>query len=243
MVEAPDAPPQLSVVLPAFNEASILEQSIAQISEGLRKRNMSFEVLVVENGSNDETLDVARRLARENPELIVDSMSQADYGAALRRGLLQARGRIVVNFDVDYYDLDFLDAAAKEVLGENRAAVVVGSKRAPGSDDRRALPRRLVTAGFSTILRVGYGLKVSDTHGMKVLDRLAVADLARACVLTRDLFDTELILRIERAGLRSAEIPVAVEELRPARTSILRRVPRTVFGLFRLRSALRGSRA
>ncbi len=102
-----------------------------------------------------------------------------------------------------------------------------------------------MTAAFSTLLRLGFGLRVSDTHGMKVLRRREVEPLARKCRLGTDLFDTELVLRAERAGLRVEELPVTVEERRPSRTPILQRVPRTLLGLARLRVALftdRGAR-
>ncbi len=74
---------------------------------------------------------------------------------------------------------------------------------------------------------------------MKAMVRAAVAPIAQVCRFGKDLFDTELILRAERAGLRVVEIPVDVAERRPARTSIVRRVPRTVVGLVQLRVALR----
>ena len=233
--------PDLSVIMPAFNEAKILTESLHNVVTGLRDRATKFEVIVVENGSRDGTLALARSLLASYPELVVESLTNADYGAALRHGLLLAQGTSVVNFDCDYYDLDFLDRAIAMVTPANGPAVVVGSKRMDGADDQRAWPRRLVTAVFSTILRVGYGLKVSDTHGMKAMRRAAVTPYAKRCHLGRDLFDTELILRVERAGLPTSEIAVAVEERRPARTSIMKRVPRTVAGLARLFFALRDS--
>lgn len=228
----------LSVVMPAFNEGEILESSVDEVVQGLSARDLRFEVVVVENGSSDDTLALARKLEKQHPEVRAESLPDADYGAALRHGLLNARGDVVVNFDADYYDLDFLDTAVGLVSPVDGPAVVVGSKRAPGAHDTRALPRRLITAVFSTLLRVLFGLRVSDTHGMKAMRREAVEPMARACRFGRDLFDTELVLRVERAGLRTAEIPVVVEERRPARSSILRRVPRTVLGLVRLRIAL-----
>jgi glycosyltransferase AglD len=233
--------PLLTVVMPAFNEELILAESVHDVCTGLRARGSNFEVLVVENGSTDDTRQVAAALLARHPEVRVESLSRADYGAALRHGLLAARGTVIVNFDTDYYDLDFLDAAVDQVLAEGGPAIVVGSKRAPGSDDNRAALRRLVTFVFSGILKVGFGLKVSDTHGMKAMRRADVVGHARECKLGRDLFDTELILRTERAGRITGEIPVAVEERRPARTSIVRRVPRTLTGLVRLRLALRGT--
>ncbi len=225
--------------MPAFNEVGILSTSVREVVDGLRLRSLGSEVIVVENGSTDDTLSLARQLATEFSELRVESLAAADYGAALRHGLLIARGEYVVNFDVDYYDLAFLDAALALLCADPPVVIVVGSKRAPGAADARAPLRRLVTAVFSSVLRAAFGLQVSDTHGMKALRRTAVLDAARSCRLAGDLFDTELILRVERAGMRIEEIPIAVEERRPARTSILRRVPRTLAGLVRLRAALR----
>ncbi len=221
--------------MPAHNEAALLDETVGVILRGLRQRGVAFEVLVVENGSTDATRVLANDLAAREPEVVVRSRVKADYGEAIREGILTAAGDAVVLFDVDYYDLEFLDRALARL---ETAAVVVGSKRAPGTSDTRPWPRRAVTATFATILRVGFGLSVSDTHGMKLMQRAAVEPLARKCRTGADLFDTELILRAEQAGLVVAELPVTVRELRPSRTPILRRAVRTVFGLVRLRVIL-----
>ena len=221
--------------MPAHNEASLLDETVGEILRGLRERGLACEVLVVENGSTDSTRVLAGDLAAREPEVVVRSRAKADYGEAIREGILTAKGDAVVLFDVDYYDLDFLDRALVRL---ETAAVVVGSKRAPGTNDTRPWPRRAVTATFATILRVGFGLSVSDTHGMKLMQRAEVESLARECRTGADLFDTELILRAEHAGLVVAELPVTVRELRPSRTPILRRAVRTVFGLVRLRVIL-----
>jgi glycosyltransferase involved in cell wall biosynthesis len=228
----------ITVVMPAYNESAMLTTSVADVVKGLRERPWSFEVIVVENGSTDGTLTIARDLAEQYEELRVEHLDDADYGAALREGLLAARGDVVVNFDTDYYDVDFVEQAMPIVAGDG-PAIVVGSKRAPGSRDERPWPRRAVTVVFTSILRLVFQMRVSDTHGMKVMRRPAVEPYARTAKFRRDLFDTELVLRVERAGLGTAEIPVEVHERRPARTSIFRRVPRTVVGLARLAVALR----
>jgi glycosyltransferase involved in cell wall biosynthesis len=230
--------PAISVVVPAYNESAILASTVGAIVAGLRDAGTTFEVVVSENGSTDDTLAVAMRLASEHSEVRVQHLPEPDYGLALRAGLLAARGDVVVNFDADYFDLGFLERAVPLVAAPEGPAVVVGSKRAPGADDMRPWSRRLVTAVFSLLLRVVFRLTVSDTHGMKAMRRDAVEPFARRCRSGKDLFDTELILRVERAGLRTAEVPVDVRELRPARTSILQRVPRTLVALARLRVAL-----
>lgn len=224
--------------MPAHDEEAYLGPAVRDVAVGLRARGHPFEIVVVENGSTDATAEVARQLTDEVPELRVLTLDRADYGGALREGFLAARGEMVGIFDVDYYDLDFLQRAVEVVAAPDGPAIVVASKRGEGAVDTRAWSRRMVTSVFGTVLRLGFGLQVSDTHGMKVLRREPLVELARISRFGTDLFDTELILRAQRAGLAAREIPVTVEETRPSRTSIVRRIPRTLGGLARLRLAL-----
>ena len=224
----------ISVVMPAHDEAAFIGTAVREVAEGMRSRG-PFEIVVVENGSTDDTAEVAKALTPDIPELRVLSLGAPDYGKALRMGFLAAEGEIVAFFDVDYFDLGFLDRAVALIEAPDGPAVVVGSKRGEGALDTRPWPRRMVTLVFSTILKVGFGLSVSDTHGMKVLRRQPLIPLAERCRFGTDLFDTELILRAERAGLKSDEVPVIVQELRPSRSSIAKRIPRTMANLVRLR--------
>ncbi len=227
----------ISVVFPAYQEEEYLPAAVEDVVVGLRNRGVNFEVIVVENGSRDRTREVADELAARFPEVVSLSSPEPDYGRALRLGLMTAQFDFVVNFDVDLYDLSFAERAIAKAQAEG-LAVVVGSKRGKDAQDERPLPRKVVTASFTAILRYGFGLKVSDTHGMKVMRRDLVVDLARDCKFGTDLFDTELILRAERAGLKTGEIGVRVEEKRAARTPILNRIVRSLRGLVRLKVAL-----
>jgi glycosyltransferase AglD len=220
--------------MPAHDEAAFIGAAVREVAEGMRSRG-PFEIVVVENGSSDDTAEVAKALTQDIPELRVLSLGAPDYGKALRMGFLAAEGEIAAFFDVDYFDLGFLDRAVALIDVPGGPAVVVGSKRGEGALDTRPWPRRMVTLVFSTILKVGFGLSVSDTHGMKVLRRQPLIPLAEKCRFGTDLFDTELILRAERAGLKSDEVPVIVQELRPSRSSIAKRIPRTMANLVRLR--------
>jgi len=105
-----------------------------------------------------------------------------DYGAALAAGFMAARGNVVVNFDVDYYDLTFLDRAL-ESLQSGSAAIVLASKRAPGASDRRPLARRVLTYGFALAGRYAVGLEATDAHGMKGMARVQVAPIVERCVM------------------------------------------------------------
>jgi glycosyltransferase involved in cell wall biosynthesis len=228
----------LSVVMPAHNERDYLRLAVDEVVRGLHTRGEAFELIVCENGSTDGTTKVAEELARAYDEVSTISLPRADYGRALRAGFLAATGDLVANFDVDYVDLGFLDEAMRLAKEDEGPVVVVASKRVRGAHDTRRLGRRLITAGFSLILRVGFRIGVSDTHGMKVLVREPLVGLVEASRFGADLFDTELILRAERAGLAIAELPVTVRDTRPPRSSILTRIPRSLLGLGRLRVAL-----
>jgi glycosyltransferase involved in cell wall biosynthesis len=227
----------ISIVMPAHNEERYLEPAIKTVVQGLRERGYDFEVIIAENGSTDRTGSRLSALAASHKEVAPIRLPAADYGAALRTGFDACSGEFVINFDVDFVDLAFLDEALMR-LQDPSVAVVVGSKRAPGALDGRGIGRRVITSVFSTILRAGFGLRVTDTHGIKAMRRAAVQPIVGLCKFGEDVFDTELILRAERAGLVVVEIPVSVEELRPARTPIWSRIPRSLIRLGQLRVTL-----
>ncbi len=221
---------RLSIVVPVHNEADFLPTALPRLVAELDA--FDHELLLVENGSTDDTATVAERLLGElDPTAKVVSLPDPDYGAALREGMRISSGDRVVMFDIDYFSAAFVDAA----LGVD-ADIVIASKRAEGSDDRRSLLRRTGTWGFNRLLRTLFGSGVGDTHGMKVFDRAVVDAHIDDVRHTTDLFDTELVLRAERAGARIAELPVVVEEQRDARSSFVRRVPRTIRGLREIRA-------
>lgn len=227
--------PKVSIVMPAHNEASLLPVSATDIYEVMRDSGFSFELIICENGSTDETRGIAVDLAEEFENIKVLSSKTADYGSAIKAGILAARAPYIFVFDVDYYDLDFLKHALKFL---KKYDIVVASKLAPEANDKRSVLRRFVTRAFRLALKMLFGTGVSETHGMKAFRRKKVAKIIDQTRLTKDLFDTELIIRAERSGFRIKEVPATVEEKRPTRSNILKRIPRTLAGLLLLRYSL-----
>jgi len=227
----------ISIVLPAYNESETITDTVTDLISYMSSRDENFEIVIVQNGSHDNTSEISKGLSARYDQVKSFDLEVPDYGAALRKGFQESKGELVVNFDVDFYDTAFLEDAVALVRSETqeRPEVVVGSKRAEGSNDERPILRRLATFVFSTLLKVLFRLKVSDTHGIKAFHRASVAPLEEQCLFTIDLFDTELIIRCERAGLRVVEIPVTVKESRPARSPIISRIPRTLAGLAKMK--------
>jgi glycosyltransferase involved in cell wall biosynthesis len=225
--------PTLSVVIPIHNEASYLPGALSALCAELDALGETYEVILAENGSTDGTHRVAADLAAATPATLrVLHLPEPNYGAAMRAGFGAATGRWVVNFDIDYFSGEFLRAALARA---GTADLVLASKRAPGADDRRSRLRRLGTRGFNLLLRLLFRSRVSDTHGMKMVGRPVVEEVVPLVGSTLDLFDTELVIRAERAGYRIAEVPAVVVEQREARSAFLGRVPRTLLGLARIR--------
>jgi glycosyltransferase involved in cell wall biosynthesis len=235
------AVPQVSVILPAHNEVSLLGSTVTNLVTGLDLRPRTYEIVIIENGSRDGTLRLARVLAAQFPKVRVLTLGVGDYGAALEAGFSAARGEIVASFDVDYYDLAFFDAALARIDGG--ADIVLASKRAPGASDDRPVLRRVLTAGFTTVLRFALGLQVSDAHGMKVYRRAPLVPLVALCSMRASMFDVELVLRAEHAELKIDEIPARVFERRPPRTPVGRRTIESLVGIVQLRLVLATERA
>ncbi len=227
------ASPSLTIVIPVHNEAGFLTHAVERLSAALD--GLDFMLYLVENGSTDGTGAEAEALAERFPWLEILRLEAADYGAALRAGFRESDTDWMVAFDIDYFSRGFVD----DVLNRaGEADIILASKRDPDADDRRGLLRRLGTLVFNLLLRGLFGSHVTDTHGMKAVNRKVLDDVMPAVKSTEDLFDTELVLRAERAGYRIAEVPAVVEEIRPARSSYLKRVPRTLVGLLKLRRLL-----
>ncbi len=231
----PDPSPTLSVVIPVHNEADYLAGALEELFEEIADLPVPITVLIAENGSTDGTAEAVRDLMPRYRNLELLELPIPDYGAAMRAGFLATRGDWVVNFDIDYFSADFL----RSVLDVGADAdIVLASKRAEGSDDRRGPVRQFATFTFNQVLRFVLSSGVSDTHGMKALRRQVIDDVAAAVISTQDLFDTELVVRAEREGYRIVEVPALVEEKREAKTSLARRVPRTLRGVWRIRNSL-----
>jgi glycosyltransferase involved in cell wall biosynthesis len=227
--------PSVTVVIPVHNESGYLPQALPQLFAEMESVNADVRVVIAENGSTDNTADLVREAMETYDSLNLLELPTPDYGAAMREGFMQASTDWVANFDIDYFSGDFLNAALEVA---DSADIVLASKRVEGADDQRGTMRVFATWTFNQILRVVLSSGVSDTHGMKLVRKTVVDTVAPDVISTTDLFDTELVVRAERAGFRIAELPASVVELRDTKSSLVKRVPRTLKGVWRIRRDL-----
>jgi glycosyltransferase involved in cell wall biosynthesis len=218
------AAPRLTVVIPVYNEERILPSALADLTAGLDARRLDYEVLLAENGSTDGTQALLERLTRENPRLRWFHCNAPNYGAALKQGMLEARGELVFCDEIYLCDLRFYDRAL-ELLADPSLDMVVGSKAARGAVDRRPFIRRAATRVHNGLLRLLLGFQGTDTHGLKAFRRERLVSVARACVVDRDVFASEFVVRAWRGGFKVLEIPIQLEEKRQPSINLLRRIP------------------
>jgi glycosyltransferase involved in cell wall biosynthesis len=229
--------PLVSILIPVYNEEAILEESVREIAAGVEPMGIPYELVLCENGSRDRTVEIGERLSQELSSVRMLHSPEADYGSALAMGIREARGDNIVCFEIDFFDVPFIEIA--NVLLKKYDAVI-GSKRARGARDRRPFIRRFITFGFNLFLRIVFKFTGTDTHGIKAFRADPARPLVEACKTRRDVFTTELVIRMERADLRMCEIPLEIVERRPAPVNILKRVPGTLRSLWTLWKATRG---
>lgn len=216
--------PYLSIVIPVYNEASIVASAAAELSQGLDARGWDYEIIFAENGSRDATPQILEDLCAKNPRLRWFHSERPNYGVALKAGIEKARGTYVFCDEIDLCDLSFYDAALP-VLEKGGADMVVGSKAAKGASDQRPLVRRVATRVHNKLLRVTLGFQGTDTHGLKAFRREALMPVVAKCVVDMDVFASEFVIRAWREGLRVVEIPIQLQEKRQPSIHLFRRVP------------------
>lgn len=230
--------PRVSIVIPVYNEEGILSAAVVELVDRLRDFPYPYEVILSENGSRDRTVDIARELATRHPQVRLLSLGEPNYGKALRRGILDARGEFVICDEIDLCDVDFY-GRAMEVLESDRADLVVGSKLLSGSEDHRPAGRHMASIVINWMLRIAVGFKGTDTHGLKAMRKVPLVDTIQSCLVDKDLFASEMVIRAERGGVRILEIPVRVMEKREPSIRLTRRVPNVLKNMARLFWAIR----
>jgi glycosyltransferase involved in cell wall biosynthesis len=211
----PPVPVALSVIVPAYREASRLEASLTRLVAALAADDLlDAEIIVVDDGSDDATGDVARTFASAHPQppvaVIVHTVNRGK-GQALRTGTAAAVGAHVAFIDADM-DLDPHGIAVLLAqLQAHDADIVVGSKIHPGSDVAWPMLRRVQSSAYRALVRLLFHLPVRDTQtGLKVMRRDALGPIVGATTTNGFAFDLDLLTRANDDGRVMVEGPVTL---------------------------------
>ena len=200
-----------SLVIPAYNEGARLAPTLEKVLGYMARHECDAEVIVVNDGSRDNTADIVRSFAQNHPALrLVENPGNRGKGYSVRNGVLHARGRVVLFTDAD------LSSPLEEIpkLLQALAAgadIAIGSRwlRAELQTKRQSLHRQLFGRIFNLLLRITLGLQFKDTQcGFKAFRQraaLAVFPLQR---IEGWGFDPEILFLARKFGLKVQEVPV-----------------------------------
>jgi glycosyltransferase involved in cell wall biosynthesis len=203
--------PYLSIVVPAFNESARIEQTLARIMECVETRGWNAEVLVVDDGSSDDTAEIVQRWMRRYSRLnLVKNPGNRGKGYSVRNGLLQAAGDVVMFTDAD------LSAPMEEAellmdAIEQGADVAIGSRWMDRTRQtiHQPLYRRFFGRCFNRLTRTVMGLPFKDTQcGFKAFRRPAAQVIFRLQRIERWGFDPEILFIARKLHFRIFEVPV-----------------------------------
>jgi dolichyl-phosphate beta-glucosyltransferase len=202
---------QYSFVIPAYNESSRIRPTLDEILRYTDAQNWDAEILVVDDGSRDDTPDVIREYARAHSQIrLLRNPGNRGKGYSVRNGMLHARGDICLFTDAD------LSSPISEALKlfetiRGGADGAIGSRwlRAELQTERQPLYRQAFGRIFNLVLRVFLGLRFKDTQcGFKAFRREAAQRIFPLQKIERWGFDPEILYVARRMGLRVAEVPV-----------------------------------
>lgn len=233
--------PELSVVIPAYNEAERIVPTIGVIASHCSSLGVPWELIVADDGSTDGTAALVRSLGLANLRLL-EAAENGGKGSAVRRGILAARGEFILFADADnstpIEELTQLLARMDE--GND---IVIGSRAAAGAaETNRPLLRRLLSGGLRWMVRHLLRVGVADSQcGFKLFRRQAGQHLCRLQTVMGFSFDLELLYLAAKLGYRVAEQPVQWVDAPGSKVSARKEVLRFVKELTRIRiNDLRG---
>ena len=202
----------ITVVIPAYNESGTVERCLRETHQTLDELGCRFEILLVDDGSSDDTLVRAKEVAAELPfTRILGAPENQGKGATLRYGARAALGDLVLFMDADMEvhprQLSILYAA----MNGAHADVAIGSKMHPRSTIDYALKRRVLSRGYYLLVRSLFRLPVRDTQtGLKLFRKVVLRRVGPRIVVKRFAFDLEVLVNVNRLGYRIVEAPVIV---------------------------------
>ena len=230
--------PVYSIIIPAYNESERITATLESVAAYARQQQWDVEVLVVNDGSRDNTVAVVEQLARAHPFIrIIENPGNRGKGYSVRNGMLQSRGEILLFSDADLSSP--IEEAPKlfEALATG-ADVAIGSRwlRAELQSQRQPLMRQIYGRMFNVALRVLLGLNFRDTQcGFKAFRREAAQRIFPLQKIERWGFDPEILFLARKLGFRTVEVPVRWAHSAGTRLHPLRDGMRMVWEIFRVR--------
>lgn len=213
---------EISVVLPAHNEAGRIEDAVRQTKKALADFSSSYEIIIAEDGSTDGTAEIASRITSEDSFVrLMHSESRLGRGKALNHAFKLANGEILVYMDVDLStDLIYLKPLI-EAIEKEKYEFATGSRMKKGKEVKRSFKRAAMSKVFNFLVRKILKSGISDHQcGFKSFRKGALIRILNEIKDEHWFWDTEMLVRAQRKGYKIKEIPVRWEDKGGAGTKV-----------------------
>jgi len=203
------AGPEVTVVIPVFNDLHSLEIAIPRSIEILSGITNGFELIIAEDGSTDGSAELVRQYEQRDTRIhLLHSDERLGRGKALNRAIHESKGNIVCYYDVDLAtDMQHLP----DLIGAIRegADIATGSRLMPGSDSVRTEGREIASRSYNFLVRHFLGSRIYDHQcGFKAFNKEHILPILPSIRSSHWFWDTEIIVRSQRHGARVCEFPV-----------------------------------
>jgi dolichyl-phosphate beta-glucosyltransferase len=230
----------LSVVIPAYNESRRIEKTLARIRAWLSERGVSYELIVVDDGSVDGTIALIEKLSAQISELKLLKLSHQGKGGAVRSGVLASNGELVLMSDADL-STPIEEFEKLKIAIDSGHDLAVGSRRAAGATLKRHQPwlRQSVGLMFGFFTQRIVPTGISDTQcGFKLFPKAAARRLFTLQESRGFCFDIEILGLARMMGLKIAEVPVVWEDAEGSKVKPLRHLPEVIREVVKIRLSL-----
>ena len=220
---------EVTIILPAYNEALQIERCIREVEQAVRSFSRSYEIIVAEDGSTDGTERIVMNLANSNLFLVfLHSNVRLGKGKAIKKAVRSAKGDIVVFIDVDLAaSLDYLAKIVR--IAKSHRGMVIGSRHVKGAKVRRRVSRTLLSLTYNLFVRILFLDGISDHQcGFKAMSRETAKILLTKSKSDGFFFDTEMILWCKKLGFPVTEVGVEWAETRKKGGSTVKFFPDAV---------------
>lgn len=206
----------ISVIMPAFNEGKKIRDNLGETIDTFRSLGYPFELIVVNDGSTDETASEVHKTELEHPEVkLVTYTRNGGKGNALKEGWKYANGNLITFVDAD---LELHPKQLKvflEVMDSQKVDIVIGSKRHPDSIVHYPYKRRILSRFYNLLIRGLFQCNLTDTQpGLKLFKREVLTREFPKVFVKRYAFDLELLLNAQKDGYTIAEAPIVIDYAR-----------------------------
>ncbi len=226
----------ISLIIPVYNEANHLENTVKTVESYMKKNFNSWEIIISEDGSTDNSYEIGQKLAKKNKKIkILHSEKRLGKGGGIKHGIKASKGDIII-----FYDADMavpVTEIKKHLNLLKKYDFILGSRDLEKAKISKRQPayRELLGKGFNKLIQISLGVSFKDTQcGFKYFKREVLESILPELKVDGFAFDVEIILAAQKRGYKGIEVPVLWQHVENSKVNVFTATPQMFFDVMRL---------